>query len=86
VSPPKFPVSILRIDIRAWGKGDADAIAELLDTLARTTEMELIETVPGKANMKVLWASPETGRWAVLLRWKKGYVAAPHGHLSGARA
>ena len=32
----------------------------------------------------MLWTGAETGRWAVLLRWKKGYVAAPHKHLSAA--
>ena len=26
----------------------------------------------------------ENGQWAVLFRWKKGYVAAPHKHLSSA--
>ena len=28
----------------------------------------------------------ESGRWAVLLKWKKGYVAPPHKHLSAAFA
>jgi anti-sigma factor ChrR (cupin superfamily) len=34
--------------------------------------------------IKVLWTGPETGRWAALFRWKKGYVASPHKHLSDA--
>ncbi len=58
--------------------------SELMDTLVRTAEMEWIETKPGQAYMKKLWLSPESGRWAVLYRWLKGYVAPPHKHLSGA--
>ncbi|MGE3743942.1 MAG: cupin domain-containing protein [Geminicoccaceae bacterium] len=58
--------------------------SELVETLVRSTEMDWIETSPGKAYMKILWLSPETGRWSVLLRWLKGYVARPHKHLSGA--
>ena len=57
---------------------------ELVDTLVRTTDMDWIETTPGTGYMKILWLSPETGRWAVLLRWLKGHVARPHKHLSGA--
>ena len=34
--------------------------------------------------MKVLWTGPETGAWAALFRWYKGYVAPPHKHLSPA--
>ena len=34
--------------------------------------------------MKVLWTGAETGRWAALFRWSKGYIAAPHKHLSDA--
>ncbi len=58
--------------------------SELMDTLARSSEMEWIETAPGQAYMKILWLGPETGRWAVLLKWTKGYVAPPHKHLSAA--
>ena len=58
--------------------------SELVDCLARTREMAWIETRPGEAWMKILWLGPETGRWAVLLKWKKGYVAPPHKHLSAA--
>ncbi|MGK2872256.1 MAG: cupin domain-containing protein, partial [Alphaproteobacteria bacterium] len=59
---------------------------ELMDSLARSSQMDWIETDPGQAWMKVLWTGPETGRWAVLLKWKKGYVAPPHKHLSAAHA
>ena len=58
--------------------------SELMDSLARTSAMEWIETKPGQAWLKVLWVGPETGRWAVLLKWRKGYVAPPHKHLSAA--
>jgi anti-sigma factor ChrR (cupin superfamily) len=58
--------------------------SELMDSLARTSEMDWIETVKGMAWMKILWLGPETGRWAVLLKWTKGYVAPPHKHLSAA--
>lgn len=58
--------------------------SELMDSLAKSSAMAWIETAPGQAYIKVLWVGPETGRWAVLLKWKKGYVAPPHKHLSAA--
>lgn len=58
--------------------------SELMDSLAKSSAMEWIETSPGQAYIKVLWVGPETGRWAVLLKWKQGYVAPPHKHLSAA--
>jgi anti-sigma factor ChrR (cupin superfamily) len=60
------------------------ANSELMDSLARSSEMAWIETSPGEAYMKILWIGPESGRWAILLKWKKGYVAPPHKHLSAA--
>ena len=33
--------------------------------------------------MKILYTGSESGSWAVLLRWLKGYTAAAHKHLSG---
>ena len=59
---------------------------DLVDALAQSAKMDWIETTPDMAYIKILWFSAETGRWAVLLRWKKGYVARPHKHLSGAHA
>ena len=56
---------------------------QLADIIVRAEE-PWIETEPGKAWMKVLWTGPETGRWAALFRWSKGYIAAPHKHLSDA--
>ncbi len=60
--------------------------SELMDTLARSAEMDWIETSPGMAYTKILWLSPESGRWAVLLKWMKGYTAPRHKHLSAAHA
>lgn len=62
------------------------ANSQLMDTLAQSSKMKWIETEPGQAWMKVLWVGPETGRWSILLKWKKGYVAGPHKHLSAAHA
>ena len=39
---------------------------------------------PQRAFIKILWTGAETGRWAVLFRWLKGYVAPQHKHLSAA--
>jgi quercetin dioxygenase-like cupin family protein len=57
---------------------------EVMDSIARTGEMDWVEYSPGSAYLKVLWVGAETGRWAVLLRWKKGHVAPPHKHLTAA--
>src|SRR5205085_1755996 len=59
---------------------------ELADSITRSSEIPWIETKPGQAWTKVLWVGPESGRWAVLLKWKKGYIAPPHKHLSAAFA
>jgi hypothetical protein len=32
--------------------------------------------------MRILWTGAETGTWAAIFRWKKGFVAGPHKHLS----
>src|SRR5262245_37206323 len=58
---------------------------QLADTIVRAKE-PWIETHPGMAWVKLLWIGPETGRWVALFRWNKGYVAAPHKHLSDAHA
>ena len=58
---------------------------ELMDGMILASQMPWNETGPGAAS-KILWTSAETGRWAVLLKWDKGYVAGPHKHLSAAFA
>jgi quercetin dioxygenase-like cupin family protein len=60
--------------------------SELADSITRSAQVPWIETRLGEAWTKVLWVGPESGRWAVLLKWKKGYVAPPHKHLSAAFA
>ena len=55
---------------------------ELMDTLVKANDMPWIETQPGMAYMKILWTGAETGSWAVLLKWNKGFVAGRHKHLS----
>lgn len=57
---------------------------QLADTVVETDKLEWIETVPGAAWIRVLWTGSETGGWAAIFRWKKGYVAGPHKHLSSA--
>ncbi len=57
--------------------------SELMDGLTAASQMEWIETAPGAA-MKILWTGSESGRWVVLLKWDKGYVAGQHKHLSSA--
>ncbi len=60
--------------------------SELMDSLAKTAEMNWIpmEADPEKGFMKVLWTGSESGGWACMFRWLKGYVAPPHKHLSAA--
>ena len=58
----------------------------IIDSLAKSSDMAWIPNAddPERAAMKILWTGAETGTWAVLLRWKKGYSAPPHKHLSAA--
>jgi len=56
--------------------------ANLGDTLYKAGQMDWLETDPGQAWMKILWTGAETGTWAVLLKWAKGYVAPQHKHLA----
>ena len=59
--------------------------SEMMDSIACSKEMDWIETKAGETYIKVLWIGPESGRWAVLLKWMKGYVAPPRKHLSAAQ-
>ena len=54
--------------------------AQIPMALAGAADKEWVETDPGKAWSKLLWADPETGRSAHLLRWAQGYTAPPHIH------
>ena len=58
--------------------------SELMDTLVEATKMEWLQMDEGgKAFIKILYTGSESGSWAVLFRWLKGYIAEPHKHLSG---
>jgi len=56
--------------------------SEIMDTLVKTGDAKWIQNTE-KSFTKVLYTGAETGTWAVLFRWLKGYKAAPHKHLSG---
>lgn len=56
--------------------------SEVMDTLVEASKMDWIQT-SDLSFTKVLYTGAESGSWAVLFRWLKGYVAAPHKHLSG---
>jgi quercetin dioxygenase-like cupin family protein len=58
--------------------------SELMDTLVSSSKMDWIPAAddPKRAFMKILWTGSESGTWAVLFRWLKGYVAPPHKHLT----
>src|SRR5262249_21658633 len=55
---------------------------DIQDTLIRAAA-PWIERSP-KDKLKVLWIGRETGTWASLHHWKKGFAAPPHKHLAGA--
>jgi anti-sigma factor ChrR (cupin superfamily) len=57
---------------------------DIQDTLVRS-EAPWVQQTP-MSSVKVLWVGRETGTWASLHHWKKGYVAPPHKHLAGAHA
>ena len=56
---------------------------QLADIIVRATD-PWIELEKDMAWIKVLGTGEESGRWAALFRWNKGYVAPPHKHLSAA--
>ena len=55
---------------------------DLQDTLFKASGADWVESSPGRAWMRILWTGSETGTWAAVFRWKKGFVAPPHKHLS----
>jgi hypothetical protein len=57
---------------------------ELMDTLFKTNEHEWIPMPddPERSFLKILWTGSESGRWALLFRRLKGYVAPQHKHLT----
>ena len=55
---------------------------DLQDTLFKASGADWVENSPGMAWTRILWTGSETGTWAAIFRWKKGFVAPPHKHLS----
>ena len=56
----------------------------LADFFVRTGDIDWVQTdEDGLAFIKVLWTGAESGHWAVIFRWLKGFVAGSHKHLSG---
>ena len=60
------------------------AFQDIQDTLVRS-DSPWVQQTP-MSRVKVLWVGRETGTWASLHEWKKGYTAPPHKHLAGAHA
>ncbi len=58
--------------------------SELMDGLVAASRTEWMPMEEQGAAIKILWLGAESGRWAVLFKWDKGYVAPPHKHLSAA--
>ena len=58
--------------------------SELMDGLAAASKMEWMDYGQPGAKIKVLWLGAESGRWTVLFKWDKGFVAPQHKHLSAA--
>ncbi len=57
--------------------------SEVMDTLVAAKDRDWVAT-GATSWIKVLWTGAESGRWAALFRWNKGYVADAHKHLSAA--
>lgn len=52
------------------------------DALFKASKADWVENMPGMAWSRILWTGSETGTWAAVFRWKKGFIAEPHKHLS----
>ena len=55
---------------------------DIQDALFRASDAQWFENSPGMAWTRVLWTGPESGQWAAVFRWKKGFVAPAHKHLA----
>lgn len=56
--------------------------SELQDSLVKAKDGQWLQ-YEENASLKILYLGSETGSWAVLFRWRKGFVAGEHKHLSG---
>lgn len=62
-------------------------IIDVEDTIvAESDEGWLPMDDSGLGFAKPLWTSPESGGWAVMFKWKKGFVAPTHKHLGAIHA
>jgi hypothetical protein len=55
---------------------------EIQDSLFRNTEPWVPAEPDAMSAMKILWIGEETGTWAALFKWRKGFIAGQHKHLS----
>ena len=55
---------------------------DIQDALFKASDADWIENVPGMAWTRILWTGSESGTWAAVFRWNKGFIAPPHKHLS----
>ena len=56
--------------------------SELMDTLVHAAQMDWMPQFDERSFIKILWTGSESGSWAVLFRWLKGFTAPQHKHLS----
>ena len=58
--------------------------SELMDTLVEASKMDWRPYIEGddRAFVKILYTGSESGSWAVLFRWLKGFTSDPHTHLA----
>ena len=55
---------------------------DIQDTIFRGKEPWVPSDPEAMSAMKVLWIGKETGTWVALFKWKKGFIAGAHKHLS----
>ena len=66
---------------------------ELISQLAQTSDVSVLEDdewIPGvdpeRSWFRLLYFSAESGTWAVVFRWKKGFIAPSHTHLGSSHS
>ena len=55
---------------------------DIQDALFKAKDADWVENTPGMAWTRILWTGSESGTWAAIFKWKKGFIAGPHKHLS----
>lgn len=62
-------------------------VIDIEDVFVPNSESGWVPIDPdGRAFAKPLWASQESGGWAVLFHWKAGHIAPAHKHLGAIHA